>query len=312
MKTYGIVIDVFPYCNLRCPSCIVGNKFGRMQDWPKGLMAADRLDAILAKAKSEFVVEWVAVYNWTEPLLHPRLHELIEVVGRHGIPSSISTNLNVKDSYDFGRLLTAKPSSLRISLSGFTQAVYGRGHAGGDIELVKRNLSSLARARDKVGIHPSSFQVFYHVYAYNRTEVPAMRSFCEALGFPFSTGYAQIFPVEKIIAVAQGKATDADWELLRDLALPLDRALSITSRLEKKACRLLDRVVTINVAGDVMLCCGTSMDTSNTLGPFLELGIYEIQARKSRHRLCGPCLALGIPDYFDGCPALAQAFGSVP
>lgn len=309
-NAFGILLDVFSYCNLRCPSCIVGNKFGSIKDWPRGLMSTELLDAILKKAKSEFEVEWMAVYNWTEPLLHPRLHELIEVITRHKVSSSISSNLNVT-GYDFERLLAARPTSMRVSLSGFTQAVYERGHAGGDIDLVKRNLASLARARDKIGTHPSSFQVFFHVYRYNRHEIVAMRSLCADLNFPFSTGYAQIFPVEKIIGITQGKVSEADRELLGNLLLPLDKALSITSRMEKKACRLLDRVITINVAGDVMLCCGSSMDAGNRIGPFLELSIEEIQARKSQHRLCGPCLDLGIPDYFDGCPPLAKAFQSI-
>src|ERR1019366_2830753 len=160
-KAYTIVLDVFSYCNLRCPSCIVGNKFGRMEDWPKGLMTADLLDVIVTKAKSEFDIESIGVFNWTEPLLHPRLYELIEIINNHGVHSSISTNLNVKDSYDFERLLAARPGWMRVSLSGFSQAVYERGHAGGDIELVKRNLVSLARARGKSSIHPSSFQVFF-------------------------------------------------------------------------------------------------------------------------------------------------------
>jgi hypothetical protein len=310
-KAYTIVIDVFSYCNLRCPSCIVGNKFGRMEDWPKGLMSPELLDAIVTKAKREFEIQNIGVFNWTEPLLHPRLHELLEIINKHGLQSSISTNLNVRDSYDFKRLLAARPQWMRVSLSGFSQAVYERGHAGGDIELVKRNLISLARARDKNSIDPSAFEVFFHVYTYNTGEIELMRSFCENLGFRFLTGYAQIFPVEKIIQISQGRVSAADEALLSTLALPLDKAISITSRTRTNACRLLDQVLAINVVGEVMLCCGSSMNAVNTIGPFLELSIDEIQARRSGHRLCGPCLDLGIPDYFDNSPPLTQAFDEV-
>jgi len=306
-KAYTIVIDVFSYCNLRCPSCIVGNKFGRMEDWPKGLMTPNLLDAIVTKAKSEFEIECIGVFNWTEPLLHPGLYQLIEIINNHGVSAAISTNLNVKDSYDFERLLGARPAGMRVSLSGFSQAVYKRGHAGGDIELVKRNLVSLARARDKVGIHPPSIEVFFHVYAYNVSEIELMRAFCENLELTFSTVYAQIFPVEKIIKISQGVVSEEDKTFLETLAFPLDKAIGITSRIGTKNCRWLDRVLAINVIGDVMLCCASSMDAVNTIGPFLELSIDEIQARRSRHQLCGPCLDLGIPDYFESS-ALTQAF----
>jgi len=271
-------------------------------------MTPDLLDAIITKAKSEFEIECIGVYNWTEPLLHPRLYELIEIINSHGVLTAISTNLNVKGSYDFERLLAARPAWMRVSLSGFSQAVYERGHAGGDIELVKRNLVSLARAGDKFGIHPSSFQVFYHVYAYNMSEIELMRLFCMDLGLPFSTVYAQIFPVEKIIEISKGTVSEADKNLLVNLALPLDKALAITSRIGTKTCRWLDRVLPINVVGEVMLCCGSSMNAVNTIGPFLELSIDEIQAKRLRHQLCGPCLDLGIPDYFESSPPLTEAF----
>jgi hypothetical protein len=50
-KEYTFYIDVFSYCNLRCPTCIVGNKFGDIHEWP-GLMSVELLD-ILDKALSE-------------------------------------------------------------------------------------------------------------------------------------------------------------------------------------------------------------------------------------------------------------------
>jgi tRNA (mo5U34)-methyltransferase len=41
-------IDVFSYCNLRCPSCVVGNKFGDIAAWPRGLMTSDLLGRLEA------------------------------------------------------------------------------------------------------------------------------------------------------------------------------------------------------------------------------------------------------------------------
>jgi hypothetical protein len=56
------------------------------------------------------------------------------------------------------------------------------------------------------------------------------------------------------------------------------------------------------VQGNVMLCCGCSMNRGNVVGNFLELTLAELQERKHRHPLCGPCMRLGVPSYFFGRP----------
>jgi hypothetical protein len=70
-KEYLFFIDVFSYCNLRCPTCIVGNKFGDIHAWPKGLMSAELLGRILDKGKSECRISHVGLYNWTEASFIP-------------------------------------------------------------------------------------------------------------------------------------------------------------------------------------------------------------------------------------------------
>ena len=296
---FGFFIDVFSHCNLRCPSCLVGNKFGNTSEWPKGLMSAKTLDQILEKATRECTVQWVSLFNWTEPLLHPNIVELIGTVKKYGAPISLSSNLNVLR--DPEALVAANPNFLRISLSGFTQAVYERGHRDGDIEIVKKNMVALAKARTSTS-SATHVEVFFHKYAYNLHELDAMKSFSEELGFQFTAFLAQIYPVEKIIAIAKGSVTDADREVLDALALPLDQALSFTAAKGFSGCTLLDDQVAIDVNGNVAICCAASMDRSNSVGNFLTTPLAEIQRLRNSHALCGSCMELGIPDYLKSQP----------
>lgn len=299
MHTFGLFIDVFSHCNLRCPSCLVGNRYGNTAEWPKGLMSADTVDRILTKAKRECTVQWLGLFNWTEPLLHPDIVDIVRVVKRHQIPLSLSSNLNVLRDPD--HLLAANPDFLRISLSGFTQEVYERGHRGGDIETVKQNMIELARSKMQVG-STTQVEVFYHKYLYNLHEMDAMKAFAESMGFHFTAYLAQIYPVEKIIAIENGTVSAADLQVLDALALPLDQALAFTRAKGFSKCTLLDDQITIDVNGNVVICCSSSMNRSNVICNFLETPLEEIQRLRNIHSLCGSCIAKGIPDYLASQP----------
>src|SRR4051812_47179122 len=160
---YAFHIDVFSYCNLRCPTCIVGNGFGDIHEWPKGLMSTDLLGRILDKAKSECRIASVGLYNWTEALLHPNLPALVREVKTRDLQCWLSSNLNILRNEE--ALFAENPDFFRVSVSGFTQPVYEVGHRAGNIEKVKHNMAVLAEAKAKTGA-TTAIQVYYHRYKY--------------------------------------------------------------------------------------------------------------------------------------------------
>lgn len=290
-------IDVFGYCNLRCPSCPVANWPREEKSFTPRLMTLDFLKQILEKALKETPVSSVGLFNWTEPLLHPKLPEIVDIINSYGLHSAISTNLNVL--HDADRLVASNPGWLRVSVSGWNQDTYERGHAKGDIEIVKTNLKLLAAARDR---HDAStdFEIFFHKYLDNEEDEYLLKRFSENLGFTFTTGWAVLMPVEKMLAVVEPSAVDitlsrSDSEVLGRLALDIEDALAIARTHQVKSCNLMDDYVVIGVEGDVFLCCATSGRPSNMLGKYLELSIAEIQHRKSLHPICGVCMKHGIP-----------------
>jgi pyruvate-formate lyase-activating enzyme len=295
-KKYVFYIDVFSHCNLRCPSCLVGNKYGDIAAWPRGLMAPEYLGKILDKAQSECEIEVVGLYNWTEPLLHPDLPSLVREVKVRNLRCSLSSNLNVMR--DPERLLAENPDHFRVSLSGFTQAVYEIGHREGNIEVVKRNMERLAKARAATNAK-TQIEVYYHRYLHNVDETALMEEFSKSLGFEFNTHLAFLTTVEKIIAFSEGHATPEDQKIIDRFALPLDRALEVTAREQRSStCFLLENVVALDVKGNAMLCCGSSMESVNVIANFLELPLTELQRQRGQKALCQSCMKLGIPDYF--------------
>lgn len=298
-KSFIFYIDVFSYCNLRCPSCLVGAPYGALSDWPRGLMSPELLGQILDKALRECRISAVGLYNWTEPLLHPRIAELVRAVKSRGLVCWLSSNLNVLR--DPEGLLTENPDYLRVSLSGFTQPVYALGHREGDIEVVKENMRRLAAAHRAVE-SKTHIEVYYHRYADNSHELAPMAEFGQSLGFHFASTLAYVTTVEKIIAISRGDKSPEDEALLSRLAVPLDQALAITSAIKRDSCYLLEDIVVLDVQGNAMLCCGSSMARVNRIGNFLDMPLAELQRRRRAMTLCASCLQLGLPDYFAGHP----------
>jgi hypothetical protein len=297
MTRFFFNIDVLGSCNLRCPSCPVGNS--RDVRLPTGFMEPPLLAAIIAKAKAESEVSGVGLFNWTEPLLHPRLPELIRIVESNGIPCHLSSNLNQMRNID--AILAENPYAFRVSTSGFTQEIYGYTHRGGNIGRVKQHMVELAAAKKRQKA-TTNLHVLYHRYKHNLADERPMREFARSLGIDFKPVWALMLPLEKILAYVNDDATQAtltaeDHQLIGNLALPLREAIAAAEQHRDAPCSLRDAQMTLDFHGNVQLCCGTYDTRRFTLGKYLELSFDELQARKYEHAMCGTCMRRGVHMY---------------
>lgn len=195
LHSWRYFLEINSACNLRCPSCTKGTKDYEHQT---GLMDPALMEKILDKIKLENPNAIVFTYGNSEPFLHPRLPECIAAIRSRGLHPEMSTNLNHIQRVD--DLLSAKPDLIILSLSGFTQEVYVKGHAGGDIEKVKRNMMTLAHANNARPLeHRVNIQVNYHVYKDNEHEIPLMKEYATNLGIGFFTSYARAISMENAI-----------------------------------------------------------------------------------------------------------------
>lgn len=291
---FSFVIDVIGTCNLACPSCPVGN-FQEARD-ASGVMHPDLLERILRKADAECEVEYVALYNWTEPLLHPELPRLIRIVHDHGHRCFLSSNLNrLRDVDD---VLRERPELLRVSLSGYVQSTYGITHRHGDIERVKENMAELARAKDRTR-STTKIQVAFHRYLGNHADEPLMRDYAASLGFDFSPAWAYLMPLEKNLALlgdtsTRATITPADRDLIDRLALKPDEASAAAAKYKDRPCALQLQQIALDVQGNVMLCCSVYDRDAYGLGPYLDLPLAKMQGMRTSHALCEPCMSRGL------------------
>lgn len=291
-------IDVVGSCNLRCPSCPVGNS--PEVDNPNGWMRPEMLDRILKKAKSEVNLQFVSLYNWTEPLLHPNLAEMVRIVRGHGVECGLSSNLNIIKNID--QVMQAQPSHFKISISGFTQDTYGKTHRKGDIEVVKQHMRKLAEAHQKAG-GKTLVYVAFHRYLGNHPDEHKMRQFAESLGFGFKPIWAYLMPLEKMLAFvgdpsAPAPLSEEDRRIVQKLALPPAEAIAAASKHKEDVCGLQTRQMSLTFRGDVTLCCTVYDQNRYTIGNYLEHSFQELQRRKLAHSQCGSCASHGLHVYF--------------
>lgn len=261
-----------------------------------GYMKPEFLDKLVTKALSECHVTNFALYNWTEPFIHPHLAEMVRVVKAHGIGCDLSTNLNLSKQIE--PVVAAGPDQIKISLSGFNQENYGITHRGGDIELVKDNMKRLAAAKKTSGSN-TRIIIAFHRYLHNQADELEMRAFAQSLDFDFTTYWAYLMPLEKNLAFlghedASANLDDDDRSLIDRLALPLDQAIEVAKAAPARDCQLRARQMAINSHGDVMLCCSVFDQSRYTLAPFLDTPLAELQAMKYGHDMCDTCMNEGL------------------
>lgn len=204
MKPWRVFLEINSLCNLHCPTCTKGNQDG--YEHQTGVMDEALMEKILDKIKFENPNAIVFTYGNSEPFLHPKLAECLASIKRRGLRAELSTNLNYVRRLD--DVLAAQPDLIIISLSGFTQEVYVKGHVGGNIEKVKANMALLAEANARA--NPKiSISVNYHVYNDNAHEIDAMREYAEGLGLGFFTSMARAISMENAIQYCRSKDPDA-------------------------------------------------------------------------------------------------------
>jgi MoaA/NifB/PqqE/SkfB family radical SAM enzyme len=298
---YYFAMDVVGACTLRCPSCPVGNSVKQL---PTGIMSVEVYKQILDKIGREHPDErvFIDLFNWGESALHKSLPDMIGMANEREIGIGLSTNLN-----SFPRMrevIRARPSYIRISLSGFSNEIYQQTHAGGDINLVKANMHLLRYHMDETGID-IPIQVGFHVY---RTNFPndfnAMRALCDELGFYFVPSIATFMPLEKALHTEENSSsiTIQDRALLDKLVVPMEERSKIlgATRTSTQDCEFRSRRTAINFDGSVALCCATFNNEQLISRNYVETTREELQKRKYEHDFCTGCMNKNFDMIFTG------------
>jgi MoaA/NifB/PqqE/SkfB family radical SAM enzyme len=140
-------VGVTTFCNLHCPACPTGT--GTLNR-PSAHLDFDVYRRVVDELRDELML--MLFWDWGEPLMHPRIAEMLECGSRNGIMTVISTNGTVANSEQrIEALVAARPSLVIVCVDGADQQTYEKYRTGGELSKALETARRLAELRDKGG-----------------------------------------------------------------------------------------------------------------------------------------------------------------
>ncbi len=229
---FHALIDVINTCNLQCPYCPTG----RRQNSGRSDRIIDiELIHTFLSHYGKYLVE-VDLFNWGEPLMHPRIADIVRIFHKMRIFKQISSNLNIRNKNILESICDAGLDNLIISISGTTQEIYQRYHRKGTFSLVLDNLRYIINYKKQMKYNNPVIVLKYLVFKYNVHQIADALHLAKDIGVDiFRARYAG-GAQEEIIQINEEK---------KQLLYP-DTG---------KLCYQLWRTVVLNSDGGIAPCC---------------------------------------------------------
>ena len=141
-----LYIESTNICNLSCIMCPTGRK---EQLRKKGYM-----DFELFKSIVDEMAPWVqatTLHIWGEPLLHPKVFDMIEYCRKKGLRSEISTNATMLNEERSRRILDAGLGAIYLCLDGMRPETYEQIRVNADYEKTNANIRGFVDMKHRGG-----------------------------------------------------------------------------------------------------------------------------------------------------------------
>jgi molybdenum cofactor biosynthesis enzyme MoaA len=242
-RPYQLYVEVSSTCQLRCPGCLAN-----APGWERTLMDLATFRTVLDRFAPWLVN--VELYGWGEPFLNRDLFAMIKAAKAKNLFTRTSTNCNVLEPGDAGRLVDSGLDQLNVSLDGATQATYGAYRRGGSLAVALANLERIVQAKQRAGAKYPLIEWQCIVSRHNYGEIDAVRRLARETGvdilrldLPFSL--LHIGEADDQTAAERWLAEDPRYRLWAGAA---------DGHAFPGACGYLWAALQVNVHGKVNLC----------------------------------------------------------
>ncbi len=170
-------LEVTTRCNLNCAVCV-------RQVWsdPPGDMAWETFEATITGLRALPDLRRLVLGGYGEPLVHPRLPEMLALASTLGVPLTVTTNGLLLDEAMANCLLAAAVDWVVISLDTVHTQAYDGARIVGGLERVLDNARRLMRLAEQRGGLPLNLGLEFVATRSNRDHLPHLREIAAGLG----------------------------------------------------------------------------------------------------------------------------------
>ncbi len=171
------------YCNLKCPVCPTGS--GIMKR-PRTSMEVEVFEKLMSEAAPYLLT--LSLWGWGEPLLHPRLRDILEIADRYDAITLLSTNGQMLDKESVqNALLDFPPKYLIVALDGLTDETNSTFRVGAKLAPALAGVREIARQKS---LRKQLFPILHMRYIpmkHNQHEVGQLADFARQHFFDMLT-----------------------------------------------------------------------------------------------------------------------------
>ncbi len=172
----ALQIEVTSRCCIRCEMC---PRTTLAERWPETDLSWQAFTRI---ARAFPRVRHVHLQGWGEPLLHPRLLDMVALAKSAGCRVGLTTN-GMGLHRDMGRqLLDLRLDLLSTSIAGATRETHERIRVSTDFSAILENVSHLARLRAEQGRTTPKIEISYLMTKASLGELPEAVELARSLG----------------------------------------------------------------------------------------------------------------------------------
>jgi MoaA/NifB/PqqE/SkfB family radical SAM enzyme len=167
------------YCNLRCPVCPAGS--GSLKRTARA-MNVELFERVMDEV-GPFLLT-ASLWAWGEPLLHPRLKDMLRIARKYDVITLLSTNGQVLNNERvLDALIDEPPAYLIVAFDGLNDETNSVYRVGARIAPILEGVQRLAEIKRARGLQRPVLNMRFIVMKHNQHEVPHLEEFAVQHGF---------------------------------------------------------------------------------------------------------------------------------
>lgn len=232
-----LIIEPGAVCSLKCHFCPQSSP---SFDFSRALLSFDGFRRITDYF--EEVVDTVMLFNWGEPLLNPKLTEMIRYASERQMHTVIHSNCNNLTEALAEELINSGLSKIVASIDGASQESYAAYRRGGSFASALTGLKLLCEKKRKLLKDAPDITWKFLIFRHNEHEMEEARKLAASMGVKIDFEFA-VAPGEFSPSIPEYSYDNFKEKFMRYYGLP---------------CEQLWRAVTIHADGTILPCCMVS------------------------------------------------------